>query len=538
MNSRSIASILARTVVAAGVVASAGLTQEVKIPPRPVPERPVVKTAPNQPATKPPAPPARPMQARPPARVKSPLPEATDAIRPRLDPGVVYHQVAPDGSLWAHGATYKASFGPGGASYIPFLGSAAPTTYPVTFRLTGAEVGGTPILVETGSNATREGDTIRFDRGGLEESYVLEPASMEQVFVFGELPLRGDLVVRMDVQTTLARSEADAGFVFANDLGHVAYGRATAIDATGDRSPAQTTLAGDSIEIRVPGAFVAGATLPLTIDPTVTTFDVDLSAATELSPDVAWDSTTSQYMYVWERIFAAADHDVWSQFRTAGGALVGGSMASIDFTGINWEHPRVANNQIADNFLTVAQVGAAGGGAREIWGCLRAGGGAVGGQFLISGAGAPDRFNPDVGGDPVTSAPTYYCIVWEQFFAAGDDDIYARLFDATGAPLGATFAIDASGALEQDPSVSKSDGQAPFGSQEWTITYSREFGPGDHDIWGTQVHWDGTVTNPTYMIDFTTPTTSGLRPRASSTWADPATTSSSTSARWPPARST
>ena len=63
--------------------------------------------------------------------------------------------------------------------------------------------------------------------------------------------------------------------------------------------------------------------------------------------------------------------------------------------------------------------------------------------------------------------------------------------------------IDNSAAtLDQHPTVSKCNGRAPDTLQDWTIVWDRQVGAADHDIYGAQVHWDGTITQTTYAITF------------------------------------
>jgi hypothetical protein len=435
------------------------------------------------------------------ARAK--LPGSLAGATPAIDPNAVYFDQSADGSVWTMGRAYKAQFNAAGSTYYPKLGPNAPQHYPLTFRLTGAEVGGTPISFANDVAATRAGDSVQFERGGLTELYSIRPEAVEQEFVFQSLPGTGDLVVRLSVATELAAASMEDGFHFSNDLGHVTYGKAMAVDAQGHRSAAETILDGNSIEIRVPAAFVADAVMPLTIDPVITTFTIDASTSFDTSPDVAFDATNGRYLVCWERVFVATDHDVWAQQYDTSGVLVAGSGAYIDFTSNYWANPKCANNNIGNNYLVVAAVGLSS--PRSIWGRTRdAASTAMGTQFAISAEPSFDCYGPDVGGDPVTVGPTYFLVVWTRVFTSTDYDVHAQLIDSTGALNGGLILVDNSAStLDFSPNVSKSDGLAPFSTQNWTVTWTREFSPGlDYDIWGSQLLWNGTITHPTYMIDF------------------------------------
>jgi hypothetical protein len=443
---------------------------------------------------------------RQPDAPKSEIPQVNGhTIAPAVDQTKVFFDAPGDGSLWAIGRAYKSQFNTNGATYIPFLGSNAPQLYPVSFGLQSVTVGGNPLGFSTNVDPVQTGSTIGFDRGSVLENYALNVGSVEQTFTFGSLPVGGDLVVRVGIDTALAFSESPDGLRFGNELGYVSYGHATAIDASGHSVAATSIFEDGAVEIRVPASFLASAAYPVTIDPIVTTFGVDTSASIDSSPDVAF--TGGRYLACFERVFAATDHDVWAQQYDLTGTLVAGSGAYIDFTTSYWATPRAASNNIANNYMVVAAVGDPAAVARVIMGRTRdAASTTMGVQFTIStGASGSDQFYPDVGGDPVTVGPTYYMVTWESTFAATDHDIYARLV-SSGSVLQGTGPIFVDFSTQDDnrPTISKCDGQAPFtfANQRWTIVWDRVFVSTDHDIYGSQYLWDGSLVNGTFLIDF------------------------------------
>jgi hypothetical protein len=437
---------------------------------------------------------------------KSEIPQVNGhTVAPAVDQTKVFFDAPGDGSLWAIGRAYKSQFNANGATYIPFFGSNAPQLYPVSFGLQSVSVGGNPLVLSTNVDPVQAGNTIGFDRGTVLENYALDAGSVEQTFTFGSLPVGGDLVVRVGIDTSLAFSESADGLHFGNELGYVSYGHATAIDASGHSVAATSIFEDGAVEITVPASFLASASFPVTIDPIVTTFGVDTSTSTDSSPDVAF--VGGRYLACFERVFAATDHDVWAQLYDTTGTLVAGSGAYIDFTSGYWAGPRAASNNLANNFLVVAAVGDPAAVARVIMGRTRdAGSVTMGTQFTIStGASGSDQFNADVGGDPVLTGPTYYLVSWESTFTATDHDIYARLV-SSGSVLQGTgpILVDFSTQDDRRPSISKCDGQAPFtfGNQRWTIVWDRVFASTDRDIYGAQYLWDGSLVNATFLIDF------------------------------------
>ena len=159
----------------------------------------------------------------------------------------VWIAVGDDGVPWARGSTYKAHFGHEGAAYAPFVGSDAPADYPVRFTLASVTVGGAPLALEADAFAALDGESVRYARGPVVETYHVGPDSIEQTFAFEDLPARGELVLRIAVETELEGRELPERIEFANERGAVRYGRATTFDAGGRSVAAPTTLtaAGD-----------------------------------------------------------------------------------------------------------------------------------------------------------------------------------------------------------------------------------------------------------------------------------------------------
>jgi hypothetical protein len=409
------------------------------------------------------------------------------------------------GSLWAMGTAYKSQFNAAGASYIPFLGSSAPDLFPVTFTLSSATVAGQALSFDASAKPQFSGLSVRYERGTLSEVYDLGLESVEQSFIFPSLPASGELVLDLGIQTSLVGAAVGNGIEFKNDFGSVHCSSAIAIDANGKRVEVPMVLGEGHLALTVPAAFVAAAKFPLTIDPVITTFAPDTSTAVTTSPDVAYDDTTGYFCFTWEQVFTATDHDIYAQMHDAAGNLIAGSTQTIDFTSDFWAHPKVANNNIANDFLVVAEVGQPTSGTRQIWGVVRdAATLSQGNQFQIDGNESGDKSNPDVGGDPALSGPTYFLVVWQRNFAAGDQDVHARTVTAASTLNGpGTILIDNSGATnDTHPSVSKSDGIPPFATQNWNVVWQRSFSSVDEDIRGAQILWDGTITSPSFSLDF------------------------------------
>jgi hypothetical protein len=422
-----------------------------------------------------------------------------------------FHQLdrSSDGTLWAIGGTYKARFGVDGASYVPNFGAGAPRNFPVTFQVQGATLGGEPLPADLSVTPDFVGDTAVYDRGGFEERYDTRIGAVEQLFVFDTLPGSGELVVRLGVASELEGSVQGDGLAWSGALGVVNYSNAVAIDARGRQVAVPTLLEAGVVELRVPAEFVASATLPLTIDPVITTFLPNNSSATDdRVPDIAYDLVHDRYMIIWTRTYSATDLDVWAEMFDPNTSFpIAGSGAYIDFTTDSWSDPKCANNRATGQFLVVASRYGA---QYEIWGRTReAESTTQSAQFQVS-SGLGNKWLPTVGGDPFSGTPSYYCVAWTREYTAGVDyDIHARLVDPSGTVAGTLISIDNSGSTyDTYPSISRSNA-----GSIWNVAWERQYNTSDWDIRGAQVNRDGTITTPSFSVDFSP--ANDLRPDAS-----------------------
>ncbi len=425
------------------------------------------------------------------------------SVSDRLDHESLDFDVDAAGTIWVRGRTYKASFGAGHATYIPFFGSRAPQNYPLELALSAVTVGGDTLAFDADAPAVRDGDTIEFDRGAFRERYVLTPESIEQTFVFDELAWRGEINVSVGVETALDRAEDAEGFRFGNELGHVRYGRAFAFDDSQVKEPIDSSLRGSVIELTAPAALVERAVGAFVIDPVLTTFNVGGSVLEdEFSADTAYDRTNGIWLTVMVQQFSGADHDIKVARHTTTDTQF--NYANVDITDTNWTDPAVANNNTQNNFLVVATVGVAPN--REIRGRLV---GAtvdlpVGSVINVSDAAwAGDFYSPDVGGNPNDSALAFYCVVWERrFTVASDTDILARLVQPSGTLNPTTIVVDGSvGTFHQNPAISNSCGiSASSVDWIWNVVWEDVVSSANRNILGARVQWNGSLTATTFTV--------------------------------------
>jgi hypothetical protein len=280
-------------------------------------------------------------------------------------------------------------------------------------RLASIAIDGLPLAL-AGAKVTATDQAVDLDHGPIVERYRLTPDHVEQTFVFATLPRRGAIEITVEVATEadVRVDETATAFVFTDAAGNgVRYGRAIAVDGAGQRLALDTRFADGRIRMTVPAAFVAGAHLPLVVDPIVgPVVQVSTNALRDRDPDVAYDLTNDRYVIVWQRDVSPTDSDVWSVELDANLQLIAGSLTPIDISTDCWERPKVANNRAAARHLVVAQRSVGRVTPFAIWGrSLDAGTNAVSPVLAIADATQPghafgDKYSPDVGGDPTAAA--------------------------------------------------------------------------------------------------------------------------------------
>lgn len=189
---------------------------------------------------------------------------------------------SPDGT-WAAGDAYKASFHDG-MTFVPYLGADYPHNQPWSWRTVSARLGEFELLDGSAPRHARAEFRYEYRFGVLTEAYDVRTDGLEQTFVLQQRVAEGDLVVTGEVATALHGEVAPDGggaLLYRDDAGReiLTYGRAIAFDARGSRIAVPTTLDGDRISLTVPGAWLAQAAFPVTIDPLLASSVVSTSPA-------------------------------------------------------------------------------------------------------------------------------------------------------------------------------------------------------------------------------------------------------------------
>lgn len=428
-------------------------------------------------------------------------PSAPQAIRPGGSDRL-YFDTAADGRLWAMGQTWKASFDGRGFDYIPFFGSEAPRNFPLRVELQAASVAGEALTLRDG-RPLRQGAQVRTVRGPLTEVVDLAPQQVEQSFVFDTLPARGAIAVEVALRGEFAAVASGDGVRMANNHGAIDYRKAMALDAAGNQLLLPLQWLGDRARIEIPAEFVGAATLPLVLDPLLTTIPLvpGLPAnRAQRNPDVARLTVPGITAVSWTVTWSAGDEDAFVQLMDAMQNPIAGDF--IDFTTENWSTPRIASNANRNSFLVVSEV--LGFPGSNILGRLIDATAVMQPKIVIegNGVGLPgNNFRPDVGGDSLVGGLAYYTVVFEKEVAAGNHDIYYKQINDDGT-LRTTnpLPLDTGATMQSHPAISEQNGPGSVGLALVAWQSQAAVAPFDYDIRAAVLRWNGALFVPPVVV--------------------------------------
>ena len=406
-----------------------------------------------------------------------------------------------DGRLWVMGPDFKASFGPDGCLFVPYLGSDARGDASVRLRLASASLAERALPLTERAEWWREGDVVTLDRGAVLVRYRISREGIEQTFVLDELPELGALVVEVDIASQLpARSLQQGGFLLEGDQGGVHYGSATVLDSGGRSRAVSSRLQAGRIAIEVPRDFIEQATLPLVIDPVIRTYTVNgNNSFSSYEGEVAIDATNGIYYHVYERKFTDFDKDVFAAAYNLQGDLQIGLSAWIDMTNDDWRQVSVANNAAGQNFLVSAIVGDFPAGVVR-GRMLQLPAATLGASFLISNFVSDPCTETRVGGD--SAGGDRYCVAIVEKHSDTDYDVRYRLVRNDGLLIGGVLNVDGSpDTQDYDVDISKTTGTGDALTRRWNLVWKRPMAPNVSQIRGAQISSTGLMVTPSFAVD-------------------------------------
>lgn len=287
---------------------------------------------------------------------------------------------------------------------------------------------------------------VYYNRGSVEEQYILKREALEQAFIITDLPSRGTITVVGRVETNLepgVTSGEKIGFTYLGEE-VLTLSQAVALDAAGQKIALEMAYADGRISITVPADWVATAQLPITIDPliggpiTVRTLNNAIDAVNSYYVricDVAYGSSPNNFIVVWDEQFGSStfDYDVYGQRVSASGTLVGSAIAIGNSTEGDYECT-VSYASSVNRYLVVWRNDPANNSSvtdQRINGRVVNGDGTLFTSTFVVDDEADQDFAPSVAFDG-----TRWYTVYTNVYSQNDHDILGRYCSVTGVPDG------------------------------------------------------------------------------------------------------
>ncbi|MCB9878124.1 MAG: hypothetical protein H6835_11030 [Planctomycetes bacterium] len=257
--------------------------------------------------------------------------------------------VDAQGRVQAEGASWQAHFDAGLVTFETAPHGADQAQPQLHLRFFGAERNG--LLLPTGAAGmpTLADDHVRYQRGGLIESYRVDASGIEQSFHVAERPAgHGDLVLHVGTGGNVTAPATERGHqALEFRLGEkrvIRYGEAIAFDRKGHRVDVLTRHDGQGvIDLIVPAAFVDSATFPIVVDPSIgPVFNPGGDTWPDYNPEVAYDLASDTYMVVWQRSFGTNSVGIRGELFHGDGVSVTGGWVAISNGAIDQGDPSVA----------------------------------------------------------------------------------------------------------------------------------------------------------------------------------------------------
>jgi hypothetical protein len=348
----------------------------------------------------------------------------------------------------------------------------------------GVFVGSERVDDGAGRHEQRSPNVVHVQRGDVVEQITNREDGIEQSWIFAAAPPAGDdLVVEVSVAGHDYVATTATGLHFRSPAGlGVRYSHALWRDAAGTAYDVPVRFEDGRIRISVPEAVVQAAVYPAVLDPTVTAelfTDVPATGTTganNRNQDVASDG--SGYFVVWQDQRDDRGDDIFGARVTAGGTVTDAVSIRINNASGTQQSPAVA---FVGTGYVVAWENVVATGNSDIEAAFVSASGAVTQLGTIANTSANET------GAALAGRGSSALLTW-----GTGADIRGALFSA-GA-FGASFAVAASGNLEEEPAVSAS----PTG--DYLVTFTETVAAGNRDIRGQRVTAAGGLSGAALAI--------------------------------------
>ena len=227
-------------------------------------------------------------------------------------------------------------------------------------------------------------------------------------------------------------------------------------------------------------------------------FRITDSTALQSRPGLAYNSSTNQFLVVWEDFRAAVGFgsDVYGQVVNGDGSMTGVNF-SIS-TASDWQRdPKAAYDPVGKKYLIVWEDWRTDSDDDIYAQLVNADGSMAGSEFTISAA-TNDQSNPDIVYNP--SSNRFLVVFDDDRLVAYDVDIYGKLVNADGSMSGSDFPISTPSENQLIPVVAYNSTDDQFLVVWWD---KRNQDTNSGDIYARLVNGDGTMDGSDFPISTT-----------------------------------
>jgi len=211
-------------------------------------------------------------------------------------------------------------------------------------------------------------------------------------------------------------------------------------------------------------------------------------------PDVVYNPTHQEYLVVWEELLDEGHSNIISQRVSGLGILNGGTTTLGSGPEVaDCFRPAVAYASTADLYMVVWKrlVQAAVSSDIEVQ-ILSSTNTTIGGNILVeAGTTTTNHEEPDIA---YNRSRNEYLIVWtREDLNIPVKDVWGQIITRDGILLGSDFFIGYHTANDSHPAVAGKPTLPNFGG--YYVVWQMLHAPGDNDIYGKEVYWDGTIAS-------------------------------------------
>jgi len=340
-----------------------------------------------------------------------------------------------------------------------------------TFQLTEIRVGGQSLFRGPEQGPEAVDNEARYRRSsGVVESYRALDRGLQQLFTLETRPDQGgDLVIRGRFETSLLPKlvSDEEGILFYDPDTQAAvlrYSGAVAVDARGRESWVTLSLEGRVVSLRLGERWLAEASYPVVIDPMIGDPEL-VSDPREMQGELAlaYNPDRDEYLVVWGGYDSGgADSDLQGQRVAADGTPVGDLLTINQAVGDQLE-PAVSYNAATQEYLVVWTDYRADPDG-DVYGQRVSGDGNLAGSDFPVGATETLQNRPDVAYNPTDNL---YLAVWRDRRGPAVY-VYGQVIEANGVLSGTNFAVYNGGGDNYQPRAAYSGV-----NQEFLVIWSK-----------------------------------------------------------------